>query len=80
MHLNLHEPVASKSACVHCRLLEEVARMPYFSYVSMLHLYETLGWWRAGADLRKIQYAAVTPVSAAATTAIESTSQMLRMS
>lgn len=37
------------------RLLEEVARMPYFSYVSMLHLYETLGWWRAGADLRKVQ-------------------------
>lgn len=22
-----------------------VARMPYFSYLSMLHLYETLGWW-----------------------------------
>lgn len=38
-------------------LLEEVARMPYFSYVSMLHLYETLGWWRAGADLRKIHFA-----------------------
>lgn len=54
--------------------------MPYFSYVSMLHLYETLGWWRAGADLRKIQYAAVTPVSAAATAAIERTSQMLQMS
>lgn len=31
-----------------------VARMPYFSYISMLHLYETLGWWRAGADLRKV--------------------------
>lgn len=27
--------------------------MPYFSYLSMLHLYETFGWWRAGADLRK---------------------------
>jgi hypothetical protein len=24
--------------------LETVARMPYFSYISMLHLYETLGW------------------------------------
>jgi ubiquinol oxidase len=38
-------------------LLEEVARMPYFSYISMLHLYETLGWWRAGADLRKVHFA-----------------------
>lgn len=28
--------------------------MPYFSYISMLHLYESLGWWRAGAELRKV--------------------------
>lgn len=34
--------------------LEVVARMPYFSYISMLHLYESLGWWRAGAALRKV--------------------------
>ena len=33
--------------------LETVARIPYFSYVSMLHLYESLGWWRA-TELRKI--------------------------
>ena len=33
--------------------LETVARMPYFAYISMLHLYESLGWWRAGAELRK---------------------------
>lgn len=33
--------------------LETVARMPYFSYTSMLHLYESLGWWRAGSELRK---------------------------
>ena len=26
--------------------LETVARMPYFSYITMLHSYETLGWWR----------------------------------
>ena len=32
--------------------LETVARMPYFSYISMLHLYESLGWWRAGAGAR----------------------------
>eukprot|EP00276_Gloeochaete_wittrockiana_P005672 CAMPEP_0184655750 /NCGR_PEP_ID=MMETSP0308-20130426/14396_1 /TAXON_ID=38269 /ORGANISM="Gloeochaete witrockiana, Strain SAG 46.84" /LENGTH=349 /DNA_ID=CAMNT_0027092483 /DNA_START=92 /DNA_END=1141 /DNA_ORIENTATION=+ len=37
-------------------LLETVARMPYFSYVSMLHLYETLGWSRAG-ELRKVHFA-----------------------
>ena len=24
--------------------LESVARMPYFAYISMLHLYESLGW------------------------------------
>ena len=34
--------------------LEVVARMPYFAYISMLHLYESLGWWRAGAELRKV--------------------------
>eukprot|EP00929_Paragymnodinium_shiwhaense_P107126 TRINITY_DN73198_c0_g1_i1.p1 TRINITY_DN73198_c0_g1~~TRINITY_DN73198_c0_g1_i1.p1 ORF type:complete len:477 (-),score=120.65 TRINITY_DN73198_c0_g1_i1:191-1621(-) len=27
-------------------VLETVARLPYFSYVSVLHLYESLGWWR----------------------------------
>ncbi|BDA41368.1 probable ubiquinol oxidase 4, chloroplastic/chromoplastic at C-terminar half [Coccomyxa sp. Obi] len=37
--------------------LEVVARMPYFSYISMLHLYESLGWWRAGAELRRIHFA-----------------------
>lgn len=37
--------------------LEVVARMPYFSYISMLHLYESFGWWRAGADLRKVHFA-----------------------
>lgn len=26
--------------------LEIFARIPYFSYISILHLYETLGWWR----------------------------------
>lgn len=34
--------------------LETVARMPYFAYISVLHLYETLGLWRAGAELRKV--------------------------
>ena len=38
-------------------VLEEVARMPYFAYLSVLHLYESLGWWRAGAALRKVHFA-----------------------
>ena len=29
----------------------------YFAYLSILHLYETLGFWRAGAELRKIHFA-----------------------
>nr|ABF85789.1 plastid terminal oxidase [Haematococcus lacustris] len=37
--------------------LETVARMPYFSYISCLHLYESLGWWRAAAELRKLHFA-----------------------
>ena len=36
--------------------LEVIARIPYFSYVSMLHLYESLGWWRS-VELRKIHAA-----------------------
>lgn len=38
-------------------VLETVARMPYFAFISMLHLYESLGWWRAGVDLRKVHFA-----------------------
>lgn len=38
-------------------LLETVARMPYFSYISMLHLYETLGWWRRSVDVKRIHFA-----------------------
>ena len=37
-------------------MLEVVARMPYFAYISMLHLYESLGWWRAGAELRRVSH------------------------
>lgn len=36
--------------------LETIARIPYFTYVSMLHLYESLGWWR-GVQLRKVHNA-----------------------
>jgi ubiquinol oxidase len=38
-------------------LLETVARMPYFSYISMLDLYETLGFWRRSADAKRIHFA-----------------------
>ena len=37
-------------------VLETVARVPYFSYLSVLHLYETLGWWR-GVDWLKVHFA-----------------------
>lgn len=36
--------------------LEVIARIPYFSYVSMLHLYESFGWFRA-VELRKVHAA-----------------------
>eukprot|EP00898_Chlorokybus_atmophyticus_P008718 jgi/Chlat1/8848/Chrsp91S08152 len=38
-------------------VLETVARIPYFSYISMLHLYETLGWWRVGAAVKRVHFA-----------------------
>ena len=34
--------------------LETVARMPYFSYVAILHLYETFGWWSVDSNLRTV--------------------------
>lgn len=38
-------------------LLETVARMPYFSYIAMLHLYETMGFWRRSSDIKRIHFA-----------------------
>lgn len=37
-------------------ILETVARMPYFAILSVLHLYETFGWWHA-SELRKVHFA-----------------------
>jgi len=37
-------------------VLETVARVPYFAYLSVLHLYETLGWWRR-VDWLKVHFA-----------------------
>ena len=36
-------------------VLETVARVPYFSYLSVLHLYESLGLWRK-ADWLKVHF------------------------
>jgi len=35
--------------------LETIARMPYFAYLSVLHLYETLGLWRR-SDYMKVHF------------------------
>jgi len=37
--------------------LENVARMPYFSYITCLHAYETLGWWRRSNLQKRIHFA-----------------------
>ena len=37
-------------------LLETIARVPYFSFLSLLHLYETLGFWRK-VDWLKVHFA-----------------------
>lgn len=37
-------------------VLETVSRVPYFAYTSVLHLYETMGWWRK-ADWIKVHFA-----------------------
>jgi len=37
-------------------VLETVARVPYFAYTSVLHLYETMGWWRK-SDWLKLHFA-----------------------
>ncbi|XP_021719762.1 ubiquinol oxidase 4, chloroplastic/chromoplastic [Chenopodium quinoa] len=37
-------------------VLETVARVPYFAFISVLHLYESFGWWRR-ADYLKVHFA-----------------------
>ena len=57
--------------------LETVARMPYFSYISMLHLYESLGWWRAGAELRRVRPPQVPPARSPRVCTVQSVTQAL---
>ncbi|KAI8525028.1 hypothetical protein RHMOL_Rhmol13G0196300 [Rhododendron molle] len=37
-------------------VLETIARVPYFAFISVLHLYESFGWWRR-ADYLKVHFA-----------------------
>ncbi|KAA0054295.1 ubiquinol oxidase 4 [Cucumis melo var. makuwa] len=37
-------------------VLETIARVPYFAFLSVLHLYESFGWWRR-ADYLKVHFA-----------------------
>jgi len=37
--------------------LETVARMPYFSYITCLHTYETIGWWRRSTTQKRVHFA-----------------------
>ncbi|KAL5700070.1 ubiquinol oxidase (non-electrogenic) [Ranunculus cassubicifolius] len=37
-------------------VLETIARVPYFAFMSVLHLYETCGWWRR-ADYLQVHFA-----------------------
>jgi ubiquinol oxidase len=54
---SLDRVFAGKSVPARFFLLETVARMPYFSYITCLHLYETLGFWRRNADLKRVHMA-----------------------
>ncbi len=40
-------------------VLETVARVPYFAFLSVLHLYESLGWWRNATELKHVHFAEV---------------------
>ncbi|XP_057858538.1 ubiquinol oxidase 4, chloroplastic/chromoplastic isoform X2 [Cryptomeria japonica] len=37
-------------------VLETIARVPYFAFVSVLHMYESFGWWRR-SDYLKVHFA-----------------------
>mmetsp|Transcript_17475 Transcript_17475/g.70208 ORF Transcript_17475/g.70208 Transcript_17475/m.70208 type:complete len:237 (-) Transcript_17475:187-897(-) len=31
--------------------------MPYFAYISLIHLYESLGWWRRSSEAKRVHFA-----------------------
>ncbi|KAL8151257.1 hypothetical protein V2J09_021065 [Rumex salicifolius] len=35
-------------------VLENIARVPYFAFISVLHLYESFGWWRRADYLQEL--------------------------
>jgi len=37
-------------------VLETIARVPYFAFISVLHMYESFGWWRK-SDYLKVHFA-----------------------
>jgi ubiquinol oxidase len=39
-------------------VLETIARVPYFAYLSVLHFYETLGYWRK-SDWLKVHFSEI---------------------
>ncbi|GKY92139.1 hypothetical protein MPSEU_000185300 [Mayamaea pseudoterrestris] len=52
---NIFQGTSVQRAYARFYALETIARMPYFSYLSVLHLFETLGLWRR-ADYLKIHF------------------------
>ena len=53
---NLFQGKSVERAYARFYALETIARMPYFSYLSVLHLFETLGLWRR-AHYLKVHFA-----------------------
>lgn len=41
--------------CVHVSAAAAVAAPLNNSYINMLHLYESLGWWRRSMEARKVR-------------------------
>ena len=56
-------PEHGAGTTLHCRSLPSPQRStprnhrPYFAYLSSLHLYESLGWWRRSAEVRRVHFA-----------------------
>ncbi|KAB2637569.1 ubiquinol oxidase 4 [Pyrus ussuriensis x Pyrus communis] len=42
--------------CARFFVLQTIARVPYFAFMSVLHMYESFGWWRR-SDYLKVHFA-----------------------